>query len=318
MRALVVANPAAVGASEALVDRVAAQCRDRLDDVDVAWSGPAGDPVGALLALLEPSPDVLVAVGGDGTVRATAEAIARARGGWPDGGRDGGGPALAVVPCGSGNSAYAALWHDRPWQEVLDAVVTGAAGARPFDLIRLEDADEASLLGVNVGLIAEVAEAVTRARAADPDAPRDERYGKAFLEVMQSFEPFPTTVTVDGVAIHEGATTFVSVGGVPAFGGGNLRLLPRAEIDDGLLDVCAVPGAPSPEAFAEVAASVAAGEHVNRPEIPYRQGRRVEIQRTDGGLLAVEHDGDPQPGCAALALAVVPRAVPAVALPPAA
>jgi diacylglycerol kinase (ATP) len=318
VRVLIVANPAADGVSEDLVDEVAAHCGDRVDGVDVDWSEPRdSSPVASLMGLLETPRSLVVAVGGDGTVRTAAEAIARTRGAWPDGGRDAGAPVLAVVPSGGGgNSVYAALWGDRPWSEALDGAIDGVDGARAFDLIRVEDVDDASVLGVNTGLIAEVAEAVERAREEDPDAPREEQYGKALLDAMQTFEPFPVSVRVDGVAIHEGDATFVSIGGARAFGGGNLPLLPRAELDDGLLDVCAVPGPTSPEAFAEAAASVAIGEHVNRPDVAYRQGRRVEIERTDGRPLAIEHDGESQPGRPALHLAVVARAVPAV-LPPA-
>jgi diacylglycerol kinase (ATP) len=313
VQALIVANPAAAGVSEGLVEEVAARCRGRVDDLAVEWSEPDDpNPVASLLGLLETPRSLVVAVGGDGTVRAAAEAVARARGAWPDGGRGGGTPVLAVVPPGGGNSAYAALWGDLPWVDVLDGAIDAIDDAGAFDLVRVEDVDEASVLGVNTGLIAEVAEAVERAREEDPDTPRQEQYGKAFLEAAQAFEPFPASVIVDGVAIHEGDTTFVSIGGAPAFGGGNLPLLPRAELDDGLLDVCAVPGATSPEGFAEAAASVAVGEHVNRPDVAYRQGRRVEIERTDGRPLAVEHDGESQPGRTALHLAVVPSAVPAV------
>jgi diacylglycerol kinase (ATP) len=311
VRAVVVANPKAGGVSDEVVDEVARACAEA--DVSVVRTGAAdGDASARVRGALEEvgSPlDLVVAVGGDGTVCATAEAVARLGGSWPGGAGGAGSPALAVVPRGSGNSAYPAVWGDRPWAEVLGGALNGGA-TRRIDLLRLEDADEAALLGVNFGLLAEIAVAIERVKAEEPGLPRDERYGRAFLEASQGFRSFEARVAVDGRVIHEGPATFVSVGGVRAFGGGNLSLLPRAEVDDGLLDVCVVPGTDSPELFAEVAGLVAAGKHLERPEVAYEQGRRVSVERTDGEPLALEHDGDPQPARAAVELTIVGGAVP--------
>lgn len=310
MRALVVANSGAAEVSRESVEEVAA----RLGGAEIAWTEPdAPAPVGMLTKRLASPPDLVVTVGGDGSVRVAAEAIARARGAWPTGDDAAAGPALAVVPLGSGNSAYTAIWGERPWEAVLDAASSADPPRRMIDLVRIEDPEEATFLGINLGLIAEVAAAVLEKRESDPDAPREEQYGGAFVEVTSEFDPFPAVVTVDGETVHDGPTTFVSIGGVRAFGGGMLPLLPRAEIDDGLLDVCVVAGAESREKFNEVAMAVATGDHIDREGVQYRQGRAVEVERTDGEPLVVEHDGDPRPAAASLRAAIVPRAVPVVA-----
>jgi diacylglycerol kinase (ATP) len=318
-RALVVANPVATGVSDDLVDAVIDRCSGHIEELETVRTAPPGsgeDPV--VDALTGGSPvNLVLAVGGDGTVRAAAEAIARAHGGWPHGGVAASAPALAIVPKGSGNSAYQALWGDRSAEEALDIVLgAGACDLRMLDLIRRDGSDEPSLLGVNTGLVAQVAAAVDEAKAREPEAGDDEqRYANAFVEVIQEFSPFPTVVTVDGRVIFEGPTTFVSVGGVRSFGGGSFKLLPRSELDDGLLDVCAVPGTTDQALFQEVAAQVLAGEHLSRPEVGYAQGRRVTIERTDGEPLAMEHDGDPHPAGTTLAIEIVPSAVPALAAP---
>jgi diacylglycerol kinase (ATP) len=323
-RAMVVSNPAAGGVTDRLVEAVAERVGRNVHDVAVVYTADPDEtgvePVAAALADHngEGPVDLVVAVGGDGTVRYAAESIARATGRWPGGGGDDPRPALAIVPRGTGNSAYQALWGELGWETALDAALgaDGSCEIHLLDLIRVEGADEASVLGVNTGLVAEVAAAVERTKEdGTEDDVGPERYATAFVEVVQGFEPFPCVVTVDGEVIHEGPTTFVSIGGVRSFGGGSFKLLPRSVLDDGLLDVCAVAGTTDSDLFQEVAQQVLAGEHLGHPRVAYAQGREVTIERTDGAPLAVEHDGDPHPAGSKLTLAVVPRAVPTLALP---
>jgi diacylglycerol kinase (ATP) len=56
---------------------------------------------------------------------------------------------------------------------------------------------------------------------------------------------------------------------------------------------------------------VVAGEHVGQPEIVYRQGHEVVIERSDGAPLLFELDGDLWTGAEErLTLSMVPGALP--------
>ncbi|HEX8067913.1 MAG TPA: diacylglycerol kinase family protein [Thermoleophilaceae bacterium] len=351
-----VASPAAAGASPERVEAVAARCRARLDAVETAWTGePDGgvtlvaDRVAA--AERDGSPlEAVVAVGGDGTVREVAEGLARASGRWPSGsggeakprggggaarladgggGRwpSGGGPALLVVPAGSGNSAYRALWGESPWTAAVDAALGregggegegdgesegdgGRARPRRLDLLRLVEADRATLLGVNAGLVARIAQLVQE----QAGVPEEDRYWAAIATALEDLRTFPGRVELDGRVVHEGPVTLATAGGVRRFGRGSFELLPRSVLDDGLLDVCVV-GELTPERVEELARLVPGGEHLGRPGVSYGQGRRLRLERTDGEPLVVEHDGDPRPAGDVVTVEVVPGAVPVLAAP---
>jgi diacylglycerol kinase (ATP) len=249
---------------------------------------------------------VVVCVGGDGTVRAVAEAMARGQGTWPDGGHGSRGPALLIVPGGSGNSVYRALWGDRAWPEVLRAGLIedeDEAGAAALDLLRIRETDRASVLGLNVGLGGRVAELLHGVAAVD-----DERRWAAIAEALEDARAFDGRVVVDGETLFTGSLTQVTVGGARHFMGGGFELLPRARLDDGLLDVCVVT-ALDDAALGEVAGLMPAGRHLGHPNVLYRQGTSAFVERTDGRDLCFEHDGDAQPGRRSVTVEVVAGAV---------
>jgi diacylglycerol kinase (ATP) len=130
--------------------------------------------------------------------------------------------------------------------------------------------------------------------------------------VLQELEAYPQRVTVDDRVLFEGPTMMTTVGGVRRFGQGNFEVLPRSVLDDGLLDVCVI-GDVARERFGEFAMLISSGQHVERPEVAYAQGARVEIERLDGKPLVAEHDGDPRPAGTAATIEVVPAAVGALA-----
>jgi diacylglycerol kinase (ATP) len=300
-RGLVVANPLGGGVTDELVTEVRAACGRLFDEVEVHETASDRD-LASFVAV--------AVVGGDGTVRDVCEAIAS----LPADAR----PALFVVPAGTGNSAYRALWGDVDWREALASASGSDDGpGRVVDLVRVVESGLSSLLGVNAGFVARVAAAIARSKeegraAGDDEEAAQQRYWTTIAAALQDIEPFPARVKVDGERIHEGDALLVSVGGVKAFGRGTFRLLPRSELDDGLLDVCVI-DALTLEQWQELGQLLPAGDHLDRPEVTYAQGRRVELERTDGADLVVEHDGDPRPAGARLTLEVVPAAVPVLA-----
>lgn len=319
-RMLVVCNRAARGGAAELGDEVARVCRG-LGCEPVLLS-----PQGKERAVAEISAEVadgrwaaIVAVGGDGTVRTVAEGIARGLGRLPMGpagptagsgtGEAGGtGPALLVVPGGTGNSVYRALWEDRPWPEVVAEALTGRARVRHLDLLHIIGTGTVAMLGVTAGLIAEtvrVSEGLVGASGRD-------LYSAAIITALGQHVPFPALVTVDGEVLHEGPTSLVAIGGA-RHRSGTFQLLPRSVLDDGLLDVCVIRGVDASE-FIGLAGVVTAGEHIGRPEVAYAQGLSVTIERTDGAPLCVENDGDVRHDDEMkLTVEVLPAAVPTFA-----
>lgn len=282
-RALVLANPASGSHSPQLVRDVAELCAGGLEHVDIHLTTAPGDATIAVRRALEGPdrvPDLVVVIGGDGTVREVVQALASVPGR----------AALAVVPGGTGNSGYKMLWGERPWTESLKAVLTdsGASGGvrlRHLDLARLAETGQCVYLGACSGVIAD---ALIRAR----DIPLTGRdlYTKAFADTAASYVPYPGRVTVDGSVVHEGPTVLANVGG-GRYRGGRYLVLPDSLLDDGLLDVCVIGGG---VAAADVPELTLTAAHMGIPDTVYARGRTITVERTDGRRLPLEHDGEYQ------------------------
>ncbi len=298
--ALIVINRQAGTLTDEVIEAVVDRCVSHFHEVHQVECST--DP---LAELIDPhvgdgSLGLVVTLGGDGTVRAVAAALAAAADE----------PSLLVVPAGSGNSLYSLLWGEVEWTEALDRVLDGRASRRRLDLIRLAEVDRLALLGVNVGLVAEVARTVERIKSAGADGGSDEdRYWQAFGEVLQDLQCSELRVRVDGRPLHEGVASLVTIGGVRNFGRGAFNLLPRSIADDGLLDVCLVEAETADE-IVHLASLVPTGSHVDEAGVHYDRGRRVTVERIDGGPLTVEHDGDPHAVGSVLTLEVLPGLLP--------
>ncbi|MEU2355803.1 diacylglycerol kinase family protein [Streptomyces misionensis] len=299
-RALVLGNPASGSHSPELVEEVRQLCASYLERAEVHLTTGPGDATVAVRRALErtdDAPDLIVAIGGDGTVREVVQGLVPADGC----------ATLAVVPGGTGNSGYKMLWGERPWTESLKAVLTdsgigGSARLRRLDLARLAETRNYVYLGACSGVIADALLTAKRL----PLTGR-ERYARAFADTADGYAPYPGRVTVDGRVVHEGPTVLANVGGGP-YRGGLFHVLPDSLLDDGLLDVCViggdVPAAEVPELTREAA-------HMTHPATVYARGRRITVERTDGGRLPLEHDGEYQHGIGAAAtFEVLPGALP--------
>jgi diacylglycerol kinase (ATP) len=306
---LVVANPTARTITPRLVAEVIDELKQTIGCVSTHSTSGATETASLVETAVVTSAELgrdltVVSVGGDGSLRDAAEAIARGTGVWPDGHAPPNGPSLFVVPAGSGNSVYRALWGERPWRESLrEAMATAAPPAAPIDLVHVRETGRASVLGVNVGLGGRVAELLRGATEVD-DAQRWAAVGGALNDARS----YPGRVTVDSDVIFEGSISQVTVGGGRHFMGGGFELLPRADLRDGLLDVSVISELDD-EGLAEIAPLIADGGHLDHPKVTYAQGRTVILERTDGRALCFEHDGDAQPALGVLTLEVAPSAI---------
>jgi diacylglycerol kinase (ATP) len=139
-----------------------------------------------------------------------------------------------------------------------------------------------------------------------------DRYYAAAAGVLEDMPAHPTRVTVDGQIVHDGPASLAAVGG-GRFRAYAFQFLPRSVLDDGVLDVCVI-DALTGSAVSEVADLVPSGGHLSRPEVTYRRGRRVRIERTDGLPLVAEFDGEVWSAAGStLSIEILPGAVTALA-----
>jgi diacylglycerol kinase (ATP) len=294
--ASVIANPAAGAVCEELVARLIELCRPLVHEVLLHWTTERGDGTRAAARAVGHRVDVVIAVGGDGTVREVVEGLLSAGTGDEL-------PALLIIPAGTGNSNYLAQWGDLPWCQAVPAALSGNGSRRCLlDLALLVELDAVVLLGACSGVIAD---ALITARSV-PAVGR-ERYRIALARTAAGYAPYPGRVLVDDVVVHAGKTVLANVGG-GRHRGGSYQVLPRSVLDDGLLDVCVIGSETDPS---DVAGLTRTGSHLGEPGVVYARGRQIIVERTDDEPLSFEHDGELCTGTGTRAtLQVLPRVLP--------
>jgi diacylglycerol kinase family enzyme len=225
-----------------------------------AKSGSAATP--AAERALEDGADVVLAVGGDGTLRACAHAVA------------GTSAALAVVPTGTANLFASALSLPKDPAEVVQLILGGA--------IRLLDVGSCNGMRFNVmagsGFDAELMRAVD-------DGPKD-RFGtlayiwEGVREVRRQ-KPLDVRVDIDGSTFYEGAATCVLVGNLGKLKAG-VFAFPDASPIDGRLEV-GVLSAASMRQWAEVGLRLVTRRPDASPHVQMSRGERIDVTWAPGG-----------------------------------
>ncbi len=204
---------------------------------------------------------LIVAAGGDGTVRSCAHALA---------GRTGlvNTVPLAIVPLGTANLAARALGLPRRLDEVLAVAFRGRE--RRIDLAEADGMPYAAMAGI--GLDAAVVGATPRLLK--------ERFGwlgyAAAGAARLPGRRHEFTVRLDGGPPLTRRARSVAVGNAGLLPGG-FALLPEARLDDGLLDVGILAPA-TPLGWGRVAYRIITGSGHGDGRLTRFQARRVEIQ----------------------------------------
>ena len=209
---------------------------------------------------------------------------------------------MLVVPHGSGNDFAVALGL-RTAADALAAwkkFAGGGGNVRPVDVGRITPLGEPGARPTYYCCVAGVgvdSEANRRANAQSAWLRRHGGYTLAALQAIFSFRPLQFTVQASGAtpasdAPASGAISergwMLAFANAPTYGHG-MRIAPRAELDDGKLDVCFLRRTGRLRLL-RLFPQVFSGTHITRPEVTYFQaaGLRLETEVP----LDVYADGD--------------------------
>ena len=237
-------------------------------DVEIVETTEDDPGRGQAESLLELSPDIVLACGGDGTVRAVAEALV------------GSGTPLGVVPAGTGNLLARNLGIPEETAEAFDVAMNGRD--RLLDVGELNGEVFAVMAGI--GFDAEV--------MAQTDRESKDKLGSLayFLEGIKhlSDDPFSATLRVDEGEEISGEWMSILVGNLGELQGG-VDLFPDASPGDGRLDVLGIRG----ESLGQkVSSAIAAASGLDSAGAERDSGVRFEIRM--GQPTRYEIDGEPR------------------------
>jgi diacylglycerol kinase family enzyme len=217
-----------------------------------------------LIASIRERPSDLIALaGGDGTVGRAACALA------------GCGIPLAILPCGTANNTALALGVEGETDEIVKAWST--ARLLRFDLATLGDGDTLAPFSeaAGWGIFPEVM-AITK-RVTLPDEPEDtlERDRSVFQSVIESAEPRPYAIQIDGETIT-GDFLLVEIVNIPLIGP-RLELSPDSDPSDGLLELI-LAGESERRALHELSAT---GRMSSDVRLRTLRGKRIVVETSD-------------------------------------
>jgi len=209
----------------------------------------------------------VVVAGGDGTINAAINGLMRA----------GGGPELAILPCGTANDFANCVGLDVSggWEQATHEALEMAS--RACDVVRVEsdDRDTRYFLNVSTGGVG--------GRVSDRVSPEHkQRFGSLAYWVtgtmeLAGIEPYKAEIDIDGESIEADVFQLAVANGRTM--GGGFPVSPGALLDDGRVDVVVAPE----QTFLNIIGTMTAmsfGRHESSQHLMVHQAERVRICAT--------------------------------------
>ena len=240
--------------------------------------------------------ELVVAVGGDGTLSETVTGLVRA----------GGSTELAMIPIGTGMDFVRTYGIPVRFE---DAVRTARDGRpRAIDVGRVTyrtwDGSEAQRYVANVGSVGMSAAVAQRANAMTKVAGGRATFFYALVRVFLEWKNTLVTVELDDGERREGRMHDVIVAN-GQYHGGAMWLAPEARPDDGLFDVVLI-GDITKRDFVTTAPKIYRGTYLSHPKVELLRTRTVAVDAPE--RLPIELDGE-QVGTTPVRFEIVPGAL---------
>ena len=270
MKLFLIANPAAGHSArqkvQQAIDILGADGRT----VGLHWTAQRGDATELARQAVAQQADLVVAVGGDGTLNEVVHALA------------GTSVPLGVIPLGTANCFALETGIPLDSGEAARSLLTG----RPMR-IHLGQADDGYfLLMAGVGFDADIVYRVEQNLASKKRLGKLAYVSQGFLRVVR-YHPARLKIILDG---REELEAYSVVVGNTRYFGGRFVITPQAGFDKAELDVCLFQGK-SRRDMVRYAWGIVRGRHLEQPDVLYRKARKVEVQ-ADEGRAHVQVDGD--------------------------
>lgn len=272
-RIALVANPhSGKGRGAAAAHAAVAALRAAGARVQMHAGASAAETRALVATALAEHPDVLVVVGGDGTVSGVLPELA------------GVALPLVLVPAGTGNDLARSL--GLPLHDPASAAALALTGVpRRIDVGEVVTAERTVpfLTVAALGFDAKVSDRTNRLRWPRGAA----RYYLAILIELARLRPTGFRLACDGEAMHDAPGTLIAVGNTTSYGGG-MPITPAARPDDGLLDAVHVASLRR-RTLVRLFPLLLAGRHLQRGEVAHRRVQQIAVEAGD---LVVYADGE--------------------------
>jgi diacylglycerol kinase (ATP) len=265
-KALLICNPTSGGGAYD-PDEI----REELEGMELDWIETKG-PEDAMEAAQDWKDGLLIVAGGDGTVNDVVNGLGKA--GFPDG------VTLGILPTGTGNDLAATLCIPEDTELAEDVIRQNRE--RKLDVARVRSEGVGERFFINVatgGLGAEISDA--------NDEELKKRWGKlsylrASLEVARNFDVRQLSLYLDG---EEWGVKAVNIAvGNCRYTGGGWPATPKANPEDGLLDVVVIETLGAVELFNLAPAVLAEYSYLDKEGVFFVRAKEIRVETKPPGL----------------------------------
>ena len=277
MKFVFIVNPHAGARDVSAELRAAIANLPEKDDCEIYETKGPGDATEYVKARRAESPEEplrFIACGGDGTVNEVFSGAVGLEN-----------VSVSVYPCGSGNDFVKVFGGA---ERFLDAAKLLRAPTQKLDLLKV--GDRYSVNVVNFGFDTTVAITINKEREKTGHGNKN-AYTKGVVTALLTAMKNTFTVKADGETLNPAGKALLCTVANGRYVGGSFCCAPRAETDDGLIEVCLIKPI-SRLRFVKILKPYTNGEHLDRADmqdiVAYRRAKRVEVDAPVGFAFSLD------------------------------
>lgn len=303
MKIRVIVNPkAGAGAARRKVPQIERALRNHGVSYDTVETRAPGDAADLSRRARNDGIELIVVVGGDGTLNEVSQAY------LDEEGRIVPGPALALIPAGTGGDFRRTLGVEKDADLAVARLLASEPRSVDLGILELtgERGEPVRRAFVNIasfGVSGRIDRLVNESpkwiggRAA---------FALGSVRAMSTYRNAPVTIKVDGKPWHEGRVVVGAIANGRFFGGG-MQVAPEADPTDGRFDVVVLGDLTFAESV-RIGPRLYTGKHLGSPRVLFTRGTVVEAAPLDDRPVYIDTDGE-TPGRLPLRATISPGAL---------
>lgn len=261
------------GSAGAYVDRAKEALKKRGVDFEIRETQYPGHATELAKAAIDDGFDVIVAVGGDGTLRETAMSVVHTD------------RVLGLLPCGTGNDYARPLGIPTELEPALDILLNGRNKTVDAGMANDQIFFNIAGFGFDVDVLDYTEEFKPKCRNGET------AYRLGVLKAVFGLKLRKTTLTFPDGTIER--NVLMAAAGVGTHFGGGMNVLPESDMSDGLLDVCIAHDVTRLKLL-KLLPKFIKGRHIGMPVITYR--KTTEVSVVCDPVSRIEVDGERMDG----------------------
>lgn len=269
MRALLIVNPSS---GRGKTKKLLPQLKDLLANYPIEYveSRSQSELVELAAKATKDGYDMVVAVGGDGTIHYVLTGIVQTLTSQEPSIKK---TALGIIPLGRGNDIARTLKIPTDPKTACQILLAGKK-----KLMDVAYTGKNFYIGVaGVGFDSEATRLANETKLKGGWLPAVFVYGYSVLRALINYQAKQVKITYDE-GCFEGKVMLAAISNGQAYGGG-MYITPIAEVDDGLLDICIIKEISKLKLIANFP-KVLRGTHIGHPYIEYIRSKKVQVEAT--------------------------------------